>query len=158
MPALSRLARWSVAAISVGSAALLALAVQAGAWWSVGEVEIGPAGSSHCFGGACRPSGLAWVGGGDTWFRLGMATWAAGLISAVVLVLLAAGTAAGRAPTIAARTALVAAGCALVTGVAFVVMYPGVPGASVDRGLPFFFAGVVGALVAALLVLRKARA
>ena len=46
-----------VAALAIVAAAAFALGVQDGHWWSIGEVTIGPFGSHHCFGGACRATG-----------------------------------------------------------------------------------------------------
>ena len=136
---------------------MLALSVQGGRWWSLGDVSVGPAGSPQCFGGECTTGGLSWVGGGDLFMRAAVATLAGGLICAVALIVLAAGTAAGRVPTLAAKTTIAAALTVGVAGAVFIGLYPGVPGAGIDRGLPLFLVGVVGAVTAAVIVLRAAR-
>ncbi len=146
--------RWIIVAIALVAASAFAVSVWAGRWWSIGDVEIGPFGSKQCFGGDCRPTSLTWVGGSERWMRMGMATWAGGLISMLVLMIVAAAVAAKRVPRLAARTALVAIGTAMITGIAFIAQYPGVDGASVDRGLWLFACAVVLGAVAAISVLR----
>lgn len=147
--------RWIIVAIALVAASAFAVSVWAGRWWSVGAVEIGPFGSRQCFGGDCRPTGLSWVGGTERWARMGMATWAGGLISMLVLMFVAGAVAARRVPRLAARTALVAIATAVATAVAFVAQYPGVQGASADRGLYLFGGAVVLGAVAAIAVLRS---
>ncbi len=146
--------RWPIVALCLLAAAAFAISVWAGRWWSIGDVEIGPFGSKQCFGGDCRPTSLTWVGGSERWMRMGMATWAGGLISMLVLVILAGGVAARRIPRLAARTALVAIATVTVTGVMFVMQYPGVDGATVDRGLWLWIAGIVLGCIAAIRVTR----
>lgn len=146
--------RWIIVAIALVAASAFAVSVWAGRWWSVGDVEIGPFGSKQCFGGECRPTSLTWIGGSERWMRMGMATWAGGLISMLVLLIVAAGVAAKRVPRLAARTAMVAIATAVVTGIAFVAQYPGVDGAQVDRGLWLFGGAIVLGLVASIAVLR----
>jgi hypothetical protein len=147
-----------VVAFAMLSASAFAVSVQAGRWWSLADVEIGPFGSRQCFGGECRPAGLGWIDGGERWARIGIATWAAGLMAMLVLVVLAGAVAAGRIPRLAARTALVAIGVAIVSSAAFVIGYPGVAGAGVDRGLVLYAGAIVLGLAAAITVLRRARA
>ena len=146
--------RWLIVAIALVAASAFAVSVWAGRWWSIGDVSIGPFGSKQCFGGDCRPTSLTWVGGSERWMRMGMATWAGGLISMTVLCIVAAGVAARRVPRLAAKTALVAIVTAVISAVLFIVQYPGVDGASVDRGLWLFACAVVLGSVAAIGVLR----
>ena len=146
--------RWIIVVLSLVAASAFAISVWAGRWWSIGDVEIGPFGSKQCFGGDCRPTSLTWVGGSERWMRMGMATWAGGLISMFVLMIVAAAVASNRIPRLAARTALVAIATAVVTGIAFIALYPGVDGASVDRGLFLFAGAVVLGAAAAIAVLR----
>lgn len=140
--------------LALAAATAFALSVWAGRWWSIGDVEIGPFGSKQCFGGDCRPTNLGWVGGSERWMRMGMATWAGGLIAMFVLMIVAGAVAAKRRPVLAARTALVAIGTAVVAGGLFVAQYPGVDGSSVDRGLFLFIAAVVLGATAAIGVLK----
>lgn len=121
----------------------------------MGQVEIGPFGSKHCFDGDCRPASLSWVGGTARWARTGMGTWAGGLMSTLVLAVMAAGVAARRVPRLAARTALVSIATTLVAGVLFILQYPGVPGASVDRGIVLFMTAIGIGAACALIVLRS---
>ena len=141
--------RWLIVALALIAATLFAISVQMGKWWSVETVEIGPFGSKHCFGGDCKPAGLGWVNGTARWQRTGIGTWAGGLLSAFILSIMAAGVAAKRVPKLAARTALVSIGTTLTAGALFILQYPGVEGATPDRGLwTFAIAIVVGSAAA----------
>jgi hypothetical protein len=150
--------RWIIVVLALVAATAFAISVQTGRWWSVGDVEIGPFGSKHCFDGDCRPAGLTWVGGTSRWARTGMGTWAGGLLSAIVLAVMAAAIASRRVPVLAAKTALVSIATTLVAGTLFIVQYPGVQGAGVDRGIPIFIGAIVLGAIVAILVLRAARA
>ncbi len=146
--------RWPIVALALIAAAAFAISVWAGRWWSIGDVEIGPFGSKQCFGGECRPTSLTWVGGSERWMRMGMATWAGGLIAMLVLLITAAGVAAKRVPRLAARTALVSIGTVTITGVLFIMQYPGVDGATVDRGLWLWLGAIILGSIAAVAVVR----
>jgi hypothetical protein len=146
--------RWIIVVFALIAASAFALSVQAGRWWSVGDVEIGPFGSRQCFGGDCRPTSLSWVGGSERWARAGIATWAGSLISTLVLLVIAGAVAAKRVPRLAARTALVAIATALLAGIGFIAQYPGVQGAGVDRGLFLFGGAILFGAAAAIGVLR----
>jgi hypothetical protein len=146
--------RWLIIVLALVAAVAFAMSVWAGRWWSIGDVEIGPFGSKQCFGGDCHPTSLTWIGGSERWMRMGMATWAGGLIAMFVLIVIAGAVAARRVPKLAARTALVAIATVVVTGGLFVAQYPGVDGASVDRGLWLFGCAVVLGVAAAVGVLR----
>jgi hypothetical protein len=149
--------RWLVVALALAAACAFAFSVQLGCWWSIDTagVEIGPFGSRHCFGaGECKLAGLGWIGGGDRFMRLGMATWAGGLVATLMLVVMAARLASNRVPKLVAKSVLVAIATASLAGTAFVLTFPGVEGASLDRGAWLFVAGVVLAIVAAIKVLR----
>lgn len=150
-------ARWIIVGIAVVAAAAFAVSVQAGRWWSVAGFEIGPFGSYRCFGGECRSAGLGWMGGTERWMRTGTGVWAAGLLSMLVLLGVAAAVAAKRVPRLAAKMALVSIGTAAVTGTLFVVQFPGVQGAGMDRGIPLFAAGIVLGAAACIAVLRARR-
>jgi len=145
--------RWFVVALALAAASALALSVQAGRWWSIGDVELGPSGSRSPFGG---PGDLSWAGGSARWERFGVATWAGGLIAMFVLVVLAGAVAANRVPKLAAKTALVALATATLTAIAFVASRPdnGLPFA-IDRGVFLFVAGVAAGVISAAGVLRS---
>ena len=147
--------RWSVVALALVAASAFAVSVQAGRWWSIGDVEIGPFGSRSPFGGA---GDLSWAGGSARWERFGVATWAGGLIAMFVLVVLAGAVAAHRVPRLAAKTALVAIATATLAGSAFLATRPvnGLP-FSVDRGVVLFAAAIVAGVAGAVGVLRAAR-
>lgn len=147
--------RWIIIVLALVAATAFAISVQTGRWWSVGDVEIGPFGSKHCFDGECRPASLAWIGGSSRWARTGMGTWAGGLLSALVLAVMSAGIASRRVPVLAAKTALVAIATTLVAGVLFIAQYPGVQGAGIDRGIVIFACAIVLGSIATLLVLRS---
>jgi hypothetical protein len=101
--------------LALAGAVAFAFAVQA-AWWTAGEVSIGPFGARHCFGGECRETGLSWIGGTDLWMRAGVAARAGGYIAMFVLILLAGGLAAKRIPRLVARCSIVAILTAVVSG------------------------------------------
>ena len=149
--------RWLYVALALVSATLFALSVWVGQWWTVGEVVVGPLGSRHCFGGDCRPAGLAWIGGSELWARSAVATGAAGLVAMLLLMFLAGGLAARRMPTLVARTLLVAIACAIVCGAYFVAKFPGLAGASLGQGAILFVAAIVTGLVVPIVVLRRYR-
>jgi len=156
MPLPSR-TRWLVVGLALVGAGLFALSVQGGAWWSLEDYEVGPFGSRNCLGG-CHASNLAWLGGSPTWIRLGMATWAGGLLSTLTLVVVAAGVAAKRIPQLAARTAIVAVGTATIAGIAFFVGYPSeITQLHVDRDVVIFVLAVIAGAAAAVMVLRAHR-
>lgn len=125
----------------------------------IGDVaEIGPFRTKHCFGGGeCQGAGLAWLGGGDRWMRLGMATWAAGLVTAFMLVVMAARLASNKVPKLVAKSVLVSIVTASLVGTIFLATFPGMEGATLARGAWLYFGGIVLALAAAISVLRAAR-
>ncbi|MBA3500603.1 MAG: hypothetical protein M4D80_01735 [Myxococcota bacterium] len=148
--------RWIIVALALAAACAFAFSVQLGRWWAIGDVEIGPYGSRHCFGvGPCKMADLDWVGGGDRWMRLGMATWAGGLVATFMLVVMSARLAANKVPKLVAKSVLVAIATASLAGTVFVATFPGLQGASLARGAWLFAIGVVLALVAAIRVLRS---
>ncbi|HEX2687740.1 MAG TPA: hypothetical protein VHN14_14035 [Kofleriaceae bacterium] len=144
--------RWFVVALALVAASAFALSVQAGRWWSIGDVEIGPFGSHSPFGG---PGSLSWVGGSARWERFGVATWAGSLLAMFVLVVMAGAVAANRVPRLAARTALVAIATAGLAAIAFVAARPdhGMPFV-IGRGMVLFAAGVTAGVIGAVGVLR----
>lgn len=146
--------RWLVVALALVAAVALAMSVQGTRWWSVEDLGVGPFGSVNCFGGACKRSGLAWLGGSDRWARTGMGVGAACLIAMLVLVIVAAAAAARRIPRLAARTALVALATATVSGGLFIAQVPAAAKATLDLGVYQFAAGILVGIVAAVLVLR----
>jgi hypothetical protein len=141
--------RWIIVMFALVAATAFAISVQTGRWWSVGDVEIGPFASKHCFDGECRPASLGWIGGSARWARTGMGTWAGGLFSALSLCIVAAAVASRRVPKLVAKMALVSIATTLVAGVLFIAQFPGVAGAGPDRGLVLFaIAIVIGAMIA----------
>lgn len=146
-------------ALALGACIAFGMSVWGGRWWLIGETEVGPYAAKRCFEGGCEPAGLGWLGGGDRWMRTGMGAWAGGLISAFLLVVLAAGLAAKRTPRLVARTTLVAIATALVAGALFVAQFPGesFPTAELARGALLFVLAIVGGVAAAVLVLRASR-
>ena len=148
--------RWLVIALALAAACAFAFSVQLGRWWAIGaDVEIGPFGSRHCYGvGGCKIGDLFWVGGGDRWMRLGMATWAGGLVAAFMLVVMSARLAANKVPKLVAKSVLVAIATASLAGTVFVATFPGIEGASLSRGAFLYMIGVALALTAAISVLR----
>jgi hypothetical protein len=154
--------RWPIVALALVAASLFAISVQAGVWWTAGEVEIGPFGSHACFAGDCRTAGLRWLGGSEAWLRGAIATGAAGLVAMLALVVLAGAIAASprgaaRLGTVgkhAAKASLVAIATAVIAGAWFVIGFPGVGGAHFDRGAVFYAIAVAVGIVAAIRALR----
>jgi hypothetical protein len=148
-------ARWIAILLALVAALALAFSVQGGQWWSVGDdVTVGPFGTVQCFGGQCRQAGHGWLQASGLWSRSAVATGAGGLMSVFVLVLAAAMVAAGRVPRLIAKMTLVALGTAVVAATTFVVKFPSLAGAQLDRGAYLFAAGVVLGAAAAVTVLR----
>ena len=146
--------RWLIVALALAAATAFALAVQT-AWWSVGEVTIGPFGARHCFGGECRESGLAWIGGSELWMRSAVATRAAGYIAMFVLLMFAGAIAAKRVPTLVARAAMASILTATVAGVYFGVAFPGVNGAGMAYGALEFAAAIACGIASLVVFLRR---
>lgn len=149
------LRRWLTVLLAIGAAVAFALAVQGSSWWTIGDdVGIGTVSSRHCFGeGSCQNTDLSWTGGSTTWVRAGAATYAAGLVAALVLVALAGSIAARSSGRLAARVAAVATVTAIAVAIAFVATSPHVPGSSLGRGLTLFGGAValsIAAIVSAL--------
>ncbi|MCW5804809.1 MAG: hypothetical protein KIT31_20735 [Deltaproteobacteria bacterium] len=147
--------RFVVVGLALVAAIAFALSVQGGRWWSVeGFAEIGPFGGRQRFNGDWRPTGLTWVGATDRWMRLGVATWAGGLLSTLMLVVLAGTVASKRVPRLLAKSTLVAIGTAAVAGTWFFVSYPGVEGATIDRGTLLFPVALLCGAAGAIAVVR----
>jgi len=145
-----------VIAIALGACIAFAMSVQGGGWWMIGDTEVGPFGSQRCFDGGCTPAGLNWVGAGERWARIGMGTWAGGLIAAFVLVVMSAALAAKRIPRLAAKTVLVSVITAMLAGGWFALQFPrgDYPAAELGTGALLFVAAIVLGATSAILVLR----
>ena len=129
------------------------------AWWSVGEMAIGPFGTRACFSGECAERGLSWIIGAESlWMRSAVAARAAGYIAMFVLLALAGALAAKRIPHLVAKLTFVTLLTAGVTGGYFALAFPGVPSSSVDIGLFLFIAALVLGAVAPVIVVRSAAA
>ena len=158
-PGLPPRARLLAIALALLAGIAFAISVQRGPWWAIGEAEVGPFGAQRCGGGTCAPAGLAWLGGGERWIRIGMATWAAGMIALVLLVVMAAAIAAKRVPRLVAKTVLVSIATAGCTGGALFAMFPGdeFPAATIQRGVWLFAIAIVLGTTSAIMVLRTKR-
>lgn len=139
--------------LAIVAASLFAISVGAGRWWTLGEITVGPFAAKNCFGGECRASGLDWLGDGR-WSRFGIATWAAGLLSALALVAVAAAAASKRSPRLLAKFALMCVATATAAAIGYIALYPGIPGATIDRGLYMFVGAVVLGIAAGVLLYR----
>jgi len=140
---------------ALAGAAGLALAVEGGRWWMIGDVGVGPIGTQRCFGGDCQPGGLRWAGGSDLWERAGVATYTAGLVAALVLVILAGAVAAGRTARLPAVVSVVAIATAAGAGALFVTTRPELPDGEVARGIWLFGGALIAAAVAAAATLWR---
>jgi len=123
---MSARSRWVAVGIALLGACALAIAVQGAGWWSVEQgFSIGPSGTRVCVEGECSKKGLEWIGGTELWRRAGIATTAAGLITALLLVALAGALAARRTGRLAAGATLSAAATAAAAAILFVATFPG---------------------------------
>jgi hypothetical protein len=141
--------------LALTAATAFAIAVQS-AWWSAGEVSIGPFGSRACFSGECRESGLSRFAGSDLWMRSATATRAAGYIAMFALLMFAGAVAAKREPKLIARGSISAILTAAVVGAYFAAAAPRLDGASMSYGI-FLYAGAVVAGVAAVVSFLRRR-
>ncbi len=143
---------------AIVAAAGFALSVYGGSWWSLrgagASVEIGPFGSQRCFGASCGPAGLGWIGASERWLRIGVATWAAGLLAMLALLALAGALAARRSPPLLAKFTLAALAAAALAGGTFVAMFPGLVGASMGIGVLLYGVAVVVGAAVGIRVLR----
>jgi hypothetical protein len=159
MPLMSTVRRALAIVVALAAAAGFAVAVQGGRWWVIGaDVGIGTISTQRCFGGQCGFGSLAWTGGSETWTRAGFATYAAGLVAALVLVALAGALAAKRAGRLVAAVTAVSVVTAAVAGATFYMTRPALPGATLGRGAIVFVVALIAAIVAAALTLTARRA
>jgi hypothetical protein len=154
--------RWIAVGLALLGACALAIAVQGGRWWSVGDgLAIGPTGTKACFAGECGRHGLDWIGGSELWRRAAIATTAATLIAAFALIALAGSLAARRRGALAAGATLTATLTAAVAGVVFVATFPGTSAlatgqpASLDRGALLYLFGVIVSVAVSVVVIRQ---
>jgi cytochrome bd-type quinol oxidase subunit 2 len=157
LPALVR-GRWLIVAAAILAASGFALSVHGGAWWSIdvqgASVQIGPYGSQRCFEGKCAQAGLGWIGANERWLRIGIATWAAGLLSMFVMLALAGGVAAKRVPKYGAKFSVGSLLAATLSGGAFIALFPTVQHAAVSRGIVLYVGALALAMVVTVAVLR----
>lgn len=147
--------RWLLGLLGLAGAGAFAVSVQAGKWWVIeGAVEIGPHKSWRCFSGDCVPAGMSWIGAGPQWERFGIATWASGLLSAFLLIILSATVASGRAPKLLSKMVLVSMVTALLASTMFIAKFPGLEGAGLDRGAWLYIVGMVLGSTIAISTLR----
>ncbi|HET9992600.1 MAG TPA: hypothetical protein VFQ65_28900 [Kofleriaceae bacterium] len=145
--------RWLFVATAVISAALLAISVWVGNWWTIGGLEIGPFGAHECFSGDCRPTSIS--GAPELWQRCGTAVWAGGMLSMILLLGIAAALAARRVPKMLAKSSLTAIATTALAGAYFIVKLPAPAGMTVGQGVYLFVAAVVLAFVTPIRVLRS---
>ena len=145
--------------MALASASLLALAVQAGAIWSManGTVEVGPRFSFSCMGGTCTRTGLSWLGADESWSRAGSAMYVTGLVAALALVMFGGALAAGRKATWTAGLTITSTLTLVLASVAFIARMPEMEGTSPGRGMLFLWLGVALGLGAATFVLLRDR-
>ncbi len=160
-PVVKASSRIATVILALGAASAFAIAGAGLPWWSMSDVSIGPTYSMRCFGGDCERIALDWVGD-PSWSRFGVATWAAGLIAAACAIVLAAAVASRRTGRLAAKVTIMSASCATAAGGAFVGTFPGDGGMTTgmrhDLGGYLYFAGVLLAVIAAMVALRSSRA
>jgi hypothetical protein len=146
--------RWIAVALALAAALGFSLSVQAIGWWTAGEVAFGPFGAHDCFGGECRVTGLAWLGGDELWLRSAVATRVAGYVATAAAIMLAGAVAAKRVPRLVARMLLVALASGVAVGAYFAARCPAIQTRTLGAGLPVYAGATACALAAAVLVLR----
>ena len=152
----ARVKRWPTISLALLAGTAFALSVQGGRWWVIDTAEIGPFGMRVCTLGTCTSGSLANVGGDPTWMRFGIATWAAGLLVALAVLVLAARVAAKKLPRLVAKLTLSATLTAALAGVGFLLKFPDdrMPAAELARGVVLFAIAIPLAAAAAITVLR----
>ncbi len=146
--------RWTSIAMLVASAAAFALSVGGGRWWSVGDsFLVGPLGAQQCSGDDCVPAAF-WLDAGPRFERAATATAAAGFVAMVVALVLAGALAAGRAPRLLWKMMVTSLATAVAAAGLWIASYPGLPGASIDRGM-VLYGGAIAAAAAALAMMRS---
>jgi hypothetical protein len=145
--------KWLHIGLTLVAATAFAIAVQAGVWWSVGDVTIGPFG----FGGDSRGQTLARITEHDLWLRSAIATGVAGALASFLLIVVAGALAANRTPRLLVRMTLSSIVTAAACGTYFVAKFPGVEGAHLDRGALLFLVGIIAGIATCVLVIRRAR-
>ncbi|HEY4243135.1 MAG TPA: hypothetical protein VGM88_25160 [Kofleriaceae bacterium] len=155
----TNLRKWLSIAVALAGACALGVSVQAGHWWAYESFFIGPTGTEICSGGDCHPGSLMQIGGSEHWTRTGVAVWAGGLLTLLLLVIIASATAAGRKPRMLSKTAIVSVVATGLAGAWFYASFPGMAGADFApaRGLYLFAAGLVAGAVGAAMIWRRAR-
>jgi hypothetical protein len=148
--------RWLFVFALLAAACGFAIAVQALPWWHVGEADLSPIRSRNCFGQSCRTGGLSWVGASQMWMQSGVATFAAGLISALICVVSAAALAAKRSPIVLANMMIVSFVTSIVVAGYFISNMP-LSGARIESGIPAFLGSAVMTLLAALFIHLRSR-
>jgi hypothetical protein len=149
--------RWLFIFALLAAACGFAIAVQALSWWHLGEADLSPIRSRNCFGQSCRSGGLSWVGASSLWMQSGVATFAAGLISAFICVVSAAALAAKRSPGLLANMMLVSGVTSIVVGSYFVGNMP-LAGASLQPGIYVYVLSAVVTLMAVGFIHLRRRA
>jgi hypothetical protein len=149
--------RWISIGLLVAAAGGFALSVAGGGWWSIGAAfDIGPLGARQCNGDDCVPAPF-WLDAGPRFERAATATAAAAGVAMLVLLALAGALAAGRAPKLLRRMAMVALATAAAAAALWLASFPGLAGAELGRGA-MLYAGAIAAAIVAVAITRPARA
>ena len=147
--------RWTSISLLVAAAGGFALSVAGGAWWTVDAAfDIGPLGARQCSGDDCVPTPF-WLDAGPRFERAATATAAAAGVAMVVLLAFAGALAAGRAPRLLRRMAMVALATAAAAATLWLVSFPGLPGAELGRGA-MLYAGAIAAAIVAVAITKPA--
>lgn len=158
---------WILAALALLAAIMLLLGGLVVGWWSqedrladgTGTLQtvVGLREARLCRDGTCAAVSLDRLGGARelAWMRAGSGAYAAAWIAAVLCLALAGMAAAGTSSRLLRRTALVATLSAGVVGALFVCWAPPYASGSPGPGLWLYAAGVLAALAAILLDLRR---
>lgn len=144
-------------ALALATAVLLVLSVQGGRWWVIETAELGPRGARACLESGCAALRLESFGGDIQWSRFGVATWAAGLLTALIALIVGVRVAVRRVPRLGAKTLLVSACTSAITGIGFVMKSPTseISAAQMASGVWLFALGVLAAATCGVWVLRQ---
>jgi hypothetical protein len=145
------------------AAALLLAGGMTASWWVQSGQDAGSAPQSSiglrearlCGSMGCTDAPLGTVERDQRWIRVGTAAHAAALLTAGLLLVMAAMVALRRQAFLVSQTTLVAVVCTGLAGLLFLWMAPRYPGMSAGYSMFAYLAGVLAGGLACMLALRS---
>jgi hypothetical protein len=157
---------WILTVLGLAAGIALLLGGLVMSWWSYTDgglnVSIGLREAHMCRGqgtDACSTVALQRLTSSSDlgWLRAGSGAFAASWMAAILSLAMAGLAAAGKRSQFLTRTTLVAAACAVVVGLMFVIWVPADLARGAGLGMILYFAGAVLAAACAILDLRRAQ-